>query len=270
MVYVRKSVKKVSNKKYAKKRVTSRKPVSASVKKYVKTMISKTAEEKQSDEFQLDTSLCTLTTADVLNYNIFPINSIFTIGQGYAQNQRIGNEIILKKFNIKGIFTIIVDAATATNLLCGPAINVDLYIGNRKDMVAVDSVLSSFYQLGSTTASPTGTVLDTLSTVNTDAYNVYYHRRFKLGPSTVTLVSNNDYKLSQRFSIDLCKKHFKNKHLKYNDGNNVVQNADVAGLAMWCTFSDATGLPFNGYSIEFDRVSPYNLSYSLQAIYQDA
>lgn len=92
-------------------------------------------------------------------------------------------------------------------------------------------VFTNFYQIGSGSQAPTGTLQDVILPVNRDVQNVYVENKlFKLGHAAyegssftsltgVQFYTNNDYKMSCKFSMDVTK--YIPKTIIWNDGNDL-------------------------------------------------
>jgi len=183
---------------------------------------------------------------------------LFNLENGLGEGNRIGNDIKLKRWIIKGI---IQPVRTATDVLVNSNVGyVDVYFGKlMKNTTQVANTLSRLYQNGNTATTPACKSTDMLNPLNKDTYKVYYHRRFKMGaasdPDTYSGTAataaehpaSNDFKLSQTFGFDVCKYILKNKQLKYDDGLTTASpfippnNADIVNLTLWATYTPQTG-----------------------------
>lgn len=210
---------------------------------------------------------------------------LFNLPSGTGEGGRIGNTIKLKRWVIKGIIQPSVSAVdTLPNSFVG---YVDVYFGKLlKDITAVANTLDKLYQNGGSATTPTCLSTDMLNPLNKDRYKVYYHRRFKMGaasdPDTYSGTAataqqhpaSNDFKLSQTFGFDVCKYILKNKHLKFDDADNVSpyqppNNSDVLNLTLWATFT-----PQTGQAAGTGTTGTYRSLYSIDALsyaeYEDA
>lgn len=96
-------------------------------------------------------------------------------------------------------------------------------------------ITTRFFDTGNSYAGFSDTVLDTLRPINEDVFRVNYVKTFKIGPSQ-TMASgaggatptsaqgytNNDFKLSVKWTVPLTK--FTQKNVRYNDTDNYSFN----------------------------------------------
>jgi len=243
-MYGKKYVKKVVAKKPRKtiKRTTT-KSVPESVKMYVKKAIAKNIEMKIGLPNGVAAVPIEVGNGSLPVPSVSNLSTSLAIGQGVTQIDRIGNKITLKKWLVKGFFA----ANPAGTYISGSQIIVDLYIGQRKDLTPVTGTLlnTDFLQAGSAPVGVTGFFGDTLLLVNKDSYNIFYHKRYKLGLASgsngTNTYPNNDYKLTGYFSVDLCKKGFKDHLITYEDALTAPQDARIGQVYLWSTAVNADG-----------------------------
>jgi len=251
--------------------------------KRVKAVLMKTAETKSLQFFQDNIPLSDYKTGAYLGTTntmyMIPLtpDSILTpISLGTAQSQRIGNKVQISKITLRGMLN--PRTYQTSNTTESPTNNepmpvlVKMWIGYQKDTAfcEVDQALPNFFQEGATSASPSGTLMDTFRKVNTDKYVIVATRQFKVGPQFIVTTQqapgaannqdygNNDFKFLHKFSFDVTKHCV--KVLKYNDGNN---QPNTRGLFWWVEAIDITGA-----NITTGRF-PAELSYELDIQYKD-
>lgn len=169
------------------------------------------------------------------------------IVQGPGQGDRVGNVITVKNLVVKGcVYTNTSTGPNATAFgITGP-VYVDVYLGYRRDLQAIDNRLLQFYNDGDGWISPSGSSKDLLYTVNKDMYVILGKRRLKIGCNTYanSTVSYNDYDQHKTFSFNLSK-YVHNKKVYYQDTTVVPTSPWWNALTVFTTvINPATGLPF--------------------------
>ncbi|AJD07532.1 putative capsid protein [Sewage-associated circular DNA virus-20] len=201
------------------KRAISRK----SLRRQIATQIRRQAETKEQKITAERYLLWGPTAAAFNTRNIFATSDILaTISQGTGQGDRIGNKVSLVNF----FFSFIV-WARATNL-GGPSLPIDLCMYVFSDKLNPTSQLSLniqnsiagitqpyFYEAGNATTGANLTITDQLLRVNGDRFTLHKKKIFKISTSTVANWSNNDYKASRKFKINLAK--YMPKLVQWND-----------------------------------------------------
>ena len=83
--------------------------------------------------------------------------------------------------------------------------------------------------------------------------------------------------MTAKFSFDVTKYVFKNRHIMYDDAGGTPQNFDLASLCCWCIFQPAFGAlspVFAGVPPAVTYVSPhvsyYTVQYLSYGMYEDA
>lgn len=179
------------------------------------------------------------------------------LAQGTTQGARIGNQIKLKRWIVKG--TIHPNQEVDPTSTTGQYLRYSyqgyamLYLVKKVIGDEPESNLPSFFQNGNSSYDATGSYIDHLLRVNNDRYKVYYRRKFKLGPSQSyqgggdnnKMLSNNDFKLTADFGFDICKYIGKNATIKYNDSAiNANYPSAMRGLSLMVIWSP----PFGSFS----------------------
>lgn len=251
---------------YRRKTYTS-KAVPYQVKTYVKRVLSKAAEDKfqclaqpyQSPIFQYPAS------STVLEWTCPPLIEPFdNVTQGVGQGSRVGNEITLKKWVIRGNLVQNSDKIVADETIGSNTLYIDVYIGYRKDYEPITPLLTNLYQSGNNAYSPLGQFTDLQHWINKDEYTVLWHRRYKMGNNS----NNNDFSFAKQFSVDLCKHGFKNHKVHYTDAG-VVQDAKLQALTLWTVAANANGTDITGAAQAYEQESQYVINYQSNIMYQD-
>jgi len=278
---------------FGKRKATKKRPYKRVARKYrpsnktfakkVLAIIKRTAETKSIQFFQDNIPVSDYKTGaylgspnSMLTLPLTPDSFITPISLGTSSSQRIGNKIQLSKVTLRGMIN--TRAYQTSNSTESPQNNepipvlFKMWIGYQKDTAfnEVEATLTNFLQEGSTSASPSGTLMDTFRKINTDKYKIVATRMFKVGPEYIYTTQqspgnannqsygNNDFKFSQRFSFDVTKHCVKT--LKYNDTNN---QPNTRGLYWWMEAIDPTGA-----NITIGRF-PAEISYEINIEYKD-
>ena len=224
-------------------RKSTRKPtVSKTIKSYVKRAIATNVENKHT--------FATITNQLIQPYGfsgtlltVIPIigsSGVGIISQGTGVSARLGNEIKVKQLMLKGWLNPI--PVSAVNVDNGP-FYVKMFIGKLKAGITSPTTFGSFFQVNNNNAAPQNTPFDIFRSANTEIFTIYNSKVFKIGYAATDVVNtvavsgqpNNDFKLSQMFSINL------NKHinkLKYDDAATTPTNQ---GIYMWFVACKADG-----------------------------
>jgi len=222
----------------------------SSLVKLIRRTVQKVAEKKQISNFDIGTNIVPASSASAAG-QIFPL--CFTTGgwevsQGTAQNQRVGNRIRLTKATFSGI--IIPKPYNATTFPNPQPQVIQMYIyWDKQNPTSVPDPFAAndFFNLGSTAMDFTNSLVDSWLPINTDRYNVVVRKTFKIGYSAYEgtginvgsqAFSNNDFKLAQRFTVNLTK-HLP-KNVVYND--NTVEASSRGLYVMFVTCASDGGL----------------------------
>lgn len=198
---------------------------------------------------------------------------LFTISQGASVQQRIGNQIKLKRWVIRGQIApsgLGNPNAALDNTLCG---TVDVYFGRLLNNNEISSSLIRFYENGSSSNTPNGAQSQIFSAVNKDEYKVYYHKKFKLSPAqniggvgSSIVGPNNDFALVRTFGFDVTKLICKNAIIKYSDSDNDPNHDMIRRLALWAVYTPAIG----DMGTNSSRNHFYQIALQSYAEYEDA
>lgn len=180
---------------------------------------------------------------------LMPYSTYATITQGTGQSGRIGNKVRQVNSYVIGILTPL--GYNATSNPNPRPLDVLMYIYCSRDTPNTlnSTNMTGFYNTNSGATTPSGTILDSISPINTDRYEVVYKRMFKvafadyggLGVSTTAQsYTNNDYKYSVRFRVNITK--ILPKVFRYNDNSDTPNNKiwHIAFLPMFADGSQHT------------------------------
>lgn len=270
--------------KYRKKAMTPRTAIST-IRRYVKSEIARNVENKCSASLNQNLSILKWPTGQTNpDWVCVRMNDLFDKAQGTSQSTRVGNQIKLKRWIIKGCIHPNQDVnptdATAQYLRYSFQGYATLYLLRRTNTDTVQPWIQKLFQDGASYADPTGSYVDHLMKINTDSYKVYWSRRFKLGPSatyegtggTNRMLNNNEFKLTADFGLDICKYIGKNKIIKYEDGATIAQYPpEMKGLVLCCVWSPPFGnMAAAGTAGQTNSTSFYNLTTAMYYEYEDA
>jgi len=226
--------------------------VSPIVKSYVKRMMA----VKSEDKFCLpvnNTQLGLIGVTSTFN-TVINLSSIWAVSQGTGAANRIGNSITPKSWIFKGFIN-------SVNNSTEPLV-IKMFIFKYKNGYNGPSGTTSstdFYQNGNGTVGGVGNYLDVLNNVNTDTYQIYHTRSFKVGPSILgTGNPNNDFSMALPFKINVLK--YQKHAIKYNDAVTTPTNS---GLYVCFACAPADGTSFGS------GASAY-LNYVVDASFEDA
>lgn len=193
--------------------------VSKSVKKYVKSYISRQAENKfniiRGTNVAISTAAGTTPTA---------VSLLPQLASGSTRNQRIGNSIKLKKGYISGRVNLLPYNAVSNAIGCPIAVKMWLLSVAAYNEIGAFSgspAATAFFRSDITPAGMAGNVSDLFMGIDTENFRVYGQKTVVLGTSSATnnfpstsvgAFTNNQFSAPFYFNYS---KHF--KLLKYND-----------------------------------------------------
>lgn len=172
------------------------------------------------------------------------------LSQGTGQGNRIGNECEFTKGTLRMMLSCNpYDAVSNPN---PQPIIAKIFVGYDRTQAhgLPEPSLPDFFQDGSSSRSPTGTLLDMFSVVNKDRYVICYSRTVKVGyaeyfglPATTGVVTpqfyqyytNNDYKINPVVNINFSKKMI--HKAKFDDATNTMTQR---GTYCWILTSPTT------------------------------
>jgi len=253
MVYVNKTFKKNPVvKKYRKRPVKKARsyPVPSIVKQYVKRAI------RRDNENKIPNSL-TATNSSVLPMtstswgSIISLSDVWSINQGTGQANRLGNAIRPVMWNMKGSLYV-----NSVSGLFPSIIKMFVFklVQGYQGPATGGALPSDFFQNGNSAVAPTNTIADMYRNVNTDKYKVYTTRTFKIGPSSLSGTTNNDFDFFKMFSFNLLKYQ---KHIvKYVDAGTTPTNSGLYLAFVACTTNDIA-LSGNDLKISYDVTAKF-------------
>lgn len=202
------------------------------------------------------------------------LGSIYQMVQGVGQQQRVGNAVSPSKIIFRGIM-----APNPYNPSSNPTPNpvmIRMYILSTKRNVPGSSVAeiynicnNTIFANGNASLGMLGTLYDVITPINTDVVTCHFMKTFKLGYENYSGVTggadtgqtkaSNDYKLNQRFSLNLTK--YFTKVWKFNDNDG-----STTSRQLYAVFQPVN---FNG-SIPSSATTPAGLIAGIDVFYKDA
>lgn len=244
--------------------------VTKPIKNYVKKEIARQAENKQADivaGYQIGPYSGTFwNTTGIIP--ITPYDGFITILQGTGQNNRIGNQVRTRKVILRGV--LFPNIFNATSNPSPKPMEIKFFFGHHKissTILPQSASFNAFYQNGSGSSTFTNNLLDLLKPINKDTWTVKKTFTYKIGyadansSTGVNYISNNDFKLNRKFSIDLTK--YCPKVLKWNDN---ATTPTTNGLFWWIQVVYADGTSTTG-SPAINQLA--QIQYSLSYIFED-
>ena len=183
-----------------------------------------------------------------LSSNLFQLTpnvSNLTISQGVGQANRIANHINTRKVMLKYILW-----PTQYDLVLNPnprPVDIRIVIGSYKPDLVNGPTYTSFnnyFQSGNTTTAPLGNLLDMVSNINKDQFQIYSDKIVKLGYSVdngtggvpgTQYFSNNDYKMNIIRKINITR--YVTKQFGFNDSTNTPSSGRA--LFIWFMYVNA-------------------------------
>lgn len=232
--------------KATKSRKGSRRRGGKGLKKIIKALIGLSQETKGGSHAFSD-SLGAVNNA-AFDLDIVPVGidaGAIQVSQGTGVGGRIGNKITTVSSVIKGqIYPTPYNGVSNTAPM--PYL-VQMYLFYDKTQPnLIPDPRTDFYQVNNADQAMTGTLQDLDFPINTDKYKVFVKRVYKVGfaenaasgaQNFPQFYSNNDFKLVNRFSINI--KKYMPKHVKFNDTST---DPTTRGLYLMFNVIQATGL----------------------------
>lgn len=258
-----------------KKSVKSKRVVIGKQTKQIKSIVDQqiklNAEPKSVQVYVAD--LIIYNPANALNFGLCQPMSPYgglnglAINWGTGPGQRVGNQIKLKSIIIRGLIDSTLYNVT-TNVNPQPRYVKIWFLTDKLNPLITPLIDNTFMQLNNGHNGLVGTSIDMITKVNSDRWTIHTSRMFKIGNasnlygSTVSnnaqSYSNNDFKYTEMFSIDLTRYCVKN--LKYNDNSS---DPSTRGMWMLCESVNANG------TVSLIADANINLSYTLDCEYYD-
>lgn len=203
---------------------------------------------------------------------------IWNMGQGVGNETRVGNKIKCKKWLVKGMIQPNLSIDEDVVLSHSQVGYVTVYLGRLNGGNAngpnVPGDLAGLFQEGNTSVTPLGAAFESMYATNTDRYKVYAKKTFKVGQQFALTVpsvpgyENNDFNLTARFTFDVTKYVFKNRHIMYDDQNTNPMNFDMGSLCCWVTWQPAVGAL--NHMANMNQESFYTVQFVSYGMYEDA
>jgi len=265
----KRNYKKSVKKSYKKK--TYKKSVPVSVKKYVNNIIARNVETKTAIPASANNvEIQPYGVANPHGSTVIDFSPVWnSIAQGTQNGMRVGDQIKVQSLKFRGFVNFDSSNANNENYLKNP-LYLKMIILRRKDSQTNPCFygttgINDLMMNGATPTNPQSTPSDMWRYLNKDTYRIYKTKMFKIGSSVTSNTPsesnlyNNDFKLSQKFSIDLSK-HI--DVLKYQPGQVTVNNQ-----AMFCIFLVCFA---NGYPISLLVKPCVEIHYDIEMKYEDA
>lgn len=234
--------------------------VSAGVKKYVKSQIHSTIENK-CVQVNFGNSFGNVNESPDFNaYPMCPLATYWTINQGVGQGNRVGNIIKTRKVYLNYVLRPLPYSAT-TNPQPNPC-EVQLmlgYVKNTPCFTPVGGDISFLFQSGSASTAPIGSLRDLVSVINDDYWVIKKRWTHKVGYAASEgtganpgnqFQANNDFKLNYVKRLDITK-HIPKTHV-FNDGSATTNTRNLF-LMYYAVAADGGTYGSNGLvaNIEF-------------------
>lgn len=226
---------------YRRRRGALRKKGDKRIAKVVKRILHTELENKVWISYGSNTAIVTATTLAPTFLQLLPQPI-----QGTGHSQRIGNEIRVVKSYVNGRINLL-PYNSITNPLSTPVLVkmwVLSYKVNNQPTMTSASTFSTFFETNNSAVPFQGQILDTVLTVNKDAWTVHTSKTIELGstyPSSTGPVGTGGYfdnsKMTLPFSFSLAKFA---KKIKFDDTvNNLATNHNL-WLIFQCVNADGS------------------------------
>ena len=252
--------------KYARK-YTKRPARRTSMVKLIKRVVHKMAENKVKNKTGLVALSNTYFTSTWNSNNVLPLSpyqSYIDIAQGNGQGDRIGNKISTRRLMLT--FVIHPYGYQAENNVFPLPQDIRIVIGKFKDnstqLQGLGTGVSSIFQNGGSSSSPSGQLSDIVRSLNKDIFTCYYDKVVKVGNSNYIgtgndpkpqYYANNDYKLNVVRKIDCTK--WCNKTIDFNDTTALPSVPVLSMFAFCCNADGSAGSKYNSvmwYELKYE------------------
>jgi len=248
----------------------------------VNAIIASNVENKRTLSYADQSSIVKTTATGVFNW--YMLNNwntkLFTISQGTTVQNRVGNQIKLKRWVIQGQIAPYQSTANLTSADILPSSitgTIDVYFGRLLNNNEISNTLTALFENGSSSSDPAGTQAQIFRKINRDEYKIYWHKSYKMSPANFSAIpstaanslTNNDFALTRTFGFDVCKHICKNAVIKYNDADNDPNHDMIRRLALFATYTPAFGDLEKGAAY-VNRESFYKINLQSYAEYEDA
>lgn len=260
--------KRIFKKKRVLKRRSFKKSKKGSLKKLIRRTVQQVAEKKVINDFDIGADILPSNAATLAAQPVCFTTGGFAVNQGVAQNQRIGNRIRMVKATIKGVISPAPYDVTY-NPAPQPSLVQMFIFYDKENTTSAPAVagVTDFFQLGGSSMGFTNDLIDTWLPINTDRYSVLHRQVFKVGyqkydgtgyVAAAQAHGNNDYKMTNAFSVDLTK--MLPKIVRYNDNS---ANATSRGLYFMLVATASDGTAYGATRI------PAKFAWTTEAQYTD-
>lgn len=209
--------------------------VSVGVKKYVNRIVHSQIENK-STQINAGFNFGNILESPELNaYPMCPHVGFWTINQGVLSNNRIGNQIKVRKIHLNYVLR---PAPYDVTFNAFPTpVEVQLFLGYVKDTPTITPTAFDFLQIvqsGASAANFTGSLRDIVAVMNKDYWVIKKRWTHKIGYAAATgsgsnasaqFNSNNDFKLNVVRRMDITK--FAPKLCQFNDSTTTPTSKNL-------------------------------------------
>jgi len=209
--------------------------VSAGVKSYIKRTIHSQIENKSAQVNQQISFGSYAESPDLNAFPMLPQTGYWTIGQTVGAGGRLGNQIKVRSVHLNYILR--PNPYDASFNFNPTPCHVCLYLGyvkNAPSYVPVNADFTHFYQSGSSSIAPFGTLKDTVCPINKDYWVIKKRWHHKIGyaindgtgaQSGQQFLANNDFQMNVVKRLDITK--MCTKTLTFNDGSGGITNKNL-------------------------------------------
>jgi len=202
------------------------------LKRAVKAIIHRAAETKTIQRYNLGQNILPANAAGFVN-NIIELGpgSTMLISQGTGQGQRVGNRVETVSHTFRGTICPLPWNTTTNPNPVPTHVKMWIFYDKSAPTSVPNPVSNPFFQDGSGVVGFANDLCDHWRPINTDRYRILASRMFKVGfaeylgtatsgPNQANnqAFTNNDYKLTCPFNINLTKVQI--KQIRFNDTNN--------------------------------------------------
>lgn len=223
-----------------KRKSYARKAKRAPLKRAIKAVLARSVETKSQQMFNYNRSIY---SSNSINFpdNVIELgpSGALQVVQGVTRCQRIGNKVRVKRLMFKG--DICANPYDATlNPNPSPQLVKMVIFYDRTDPTALPTVSTNFFQNGASNVGFNNDLVDAWRPFNTERYRILATRTFKVGNAispnlgvntSFQSYANNDYKMTNTFSVDLTKYYPKTCVF---DENNVTPNSRGLFAIFYC------------------------------------
>jgi len=259
----------------ARKTTAARKTKSITIKKMVRREIARNIENKTVQYLGDGYTIIPVSNAAGFDANIipcYPASGYLQINQGVGQGERCANHVKIKNLKIEGI--VYPRGYSASNNTTPTPTQIKFYFFyDREEPQAIPSpqISADILQFGNSVLPFQNNLFDHSMPINKDRYRVLTTRTVKVGYSeyggsgatgSIPLqgnLTNNDFKLNAKLSVNLTKYCVKNCNFRDNSSTPTTRGIYMMAVPEW-----ANGLPIPSTQI------PCSMDYMMTCSYEDA